>query len=72
MVKLKTKELRKLNPETQEKKLKELKLELMKERGNIEMGGNIKNPGRIRVIRKDIAKLNTLKTERVKKPQKKK
>ena len=68
---MKVKELRKLKPEDQEKKLRELKLELMKEKGNVEMGGNIKNPGRIRVIRKDIAKLNTLRTERAKMPKKK-
>jgi len=48
----------------QEKRLKELKLELLKERGNIEMGGNIKNPGRIKIIRRDIARLLTLKNER--------
>jgi large subunit ribosomal protein L29 len=67
VIKLRIKDLKKLKPEDQEKKLKELKLELLKERGNIEMGGNIKNPGRIRVIRKDIAKLETLKTERLRK-----
>jgi large subunit ribosomal protein L29 len=61
---LRIKEIRKLKPDDQAKKLKDLKLELLKEKGNIEMGGNIKNPGRIRVIRKDIAKLNTLKAER--------
>ena len=66
MVKLRIKEIRKLKPDDQDKKLRELKLELLKERGNIEMGGNIKNPGRIKVIRKDIAKLNTLKAERLK------
>lgn len=67
MIKLRIKELRKLKPDDQAKKMKELKLELLKEKGNVEMGGNIKNPGRIRVIRKDIARLNTLKSERDKK-----
>ena len=60
---MRIKELRKLKPDDQSKKMKELKLELLKERGNIEMGGNIKNPGRIKVIRKDIAKINTLRSE---------
>jgi len=61
---MKIKEIRKLKPEDQGKRLKELKLELLKERGNIEMGGNIKNPGRIKIIRRDIARLLTLKNER--------
>ncbi len=59
-------DLRKLKPEDQEKRLKELKLELLKEKGNIEMGGNVKNPGRIKTIRRDIARLLTLKREREK------
>jgi len=64
---LRIKGLRKQKPEELEKKLNELKLELLKERGNIEMGGNIKNPGRIKVIRRDIARILTLKKEREKK-----
>ncbi len=50
---MKIKELRKLKSEDQEKRLKELKLELLKEKGNVEMGGNVKNPGRIKTIRKN-------------------
>jgi len=61
---MKMREVRKLKYDEQEKRLKELKLELLKERGNIEMGGNIKNPGRIKIIRRDIARLLTLKNER--------
>jgi large subunit ribosomal protein L29 len=64
---LRIKELRKLNDEDLEKKLNELKLELLKERGNVEMGGNVKNPGRIRIIRRDIARILTLKREKEKK-----
>jgi len=60
---MKIKEARNLDKDKQEKKLKELKLELLKERGNIEMGGNVKNPGRIREIRKSIARLLTIKKE---------
>jgi large subunit ribosomal protein L29 len=58
--------MRKLNPEDLEKKLNELKLELLKERGNIEMGGNVKNPGKIKVVRRDIARILTLKREKEK------
>jgi large subunit ribosomal protein L29 len=64
--KLRIKELRKLSDEDLEKRLKELKLELLKERGNIEMGGNIKNPGKIKVIRRDIARILTLNKEKKK------
>ena len=58
--------MRKLNPEDSDKKLNELKLELLKERGNIEMGGNVKNPGKIKIIRRDIARILTLKREKEK------
>ncbi len=64
---MKIKDIRKLTEEQQEKKLKELKLELLKERGNVEMGGNVKNPGRIREIRRSIARLLTIKNERERK-----
>ena len=67
MKKLKIKEIRKLNDEDREKRLNELKLELLKERGNIEMGGNVKNPGKIKVIRRNIARILTLKKEKEKK-----
>ena len=63
---MKIKEIRKLNPEDSEKKLNALKLELLKERGNIEMGGNVKNPGKIKIIRRDIARILTLKREKEK------
>jgi large subunit ribosomal protein L29 len=58
--------MRKLKDEDLEKKLNELKLGLLKERGNVEMGGNVKNPGRIKVIRRDIARILTLKREKEK------
>jgi len=64
--KLRIKDLRKLNDEDLEKRLNQLKLELLKERGNIEMGGNIKNPGKIKIIRRDIARILTLKKEKEK------
>lgn len=63
---MKIKEMRKLKDEDIEKKLNELKLGLLKERGNVEMGGNVKNPGRIKVIRRDIARILTLKREKEK------
>ena len=63
---MKIREMRKLSPEDSDKRLNELKLELLKERGNVEMGGNVKNPGKIKVIRRDIARILTLKREKEK------
>jgi len=48
------------------KKLADTRLELMKEKGNVEMGGNVKNPGKIKMIRRDVARILTLKKEREK------
>jgi large subunit ribosomal protein L29 len=61
---MKKKDLKKMSDSDLDKQLSELKLELMKEKGNVEMGGNVKNPGRIRTIRKNIARILTLKSER--------
>jgi len=63
---MKTKDLKKASNAELEKYLKDLRLELMKEQGNVEMGGNVKNPGKIRVIKKSIAKILTIQTERKK------
>jgi len=45
------------------KRLSELRLDLMKEIGNVKRGRAIKNPGRIKVLRKDIARVLTVKRE---------
>jgi len=60
---LKTKEIRELTPEERKEKLEELKSELMHERGVSAMGGSPPSPGRIRVIRKTIAKILTIMRE---------
>jgi len=46
------------------KRLSELKLELLKEQGNVRMGRPTKNSGRIRQIRRNIARILTIKQER--------
>lgn len=60
---MKTKELRKLKSEDMDKKLSELRLEKSKEFGNVKMGRAVKNPGKIRSMRKTIARILTLKNE---------
>lgn len=47
-----------------DKRLSELRLDLMKEIGNVKRGRAIKNPGRIRVLRKGIARMLTVKREK--------
>jgi len=61
---LKAKEIREFTPEERSKKLKELKSELMHERGVAAMGGSPASPGKIRQIRMEIAKLLTIMREK--------
>jgi len=60
---LRSKEIRKLSEKEREKKLGELKLEIAKERGNISIGATTTSPGRIREIRRTIARINTINAE---------
>ena len=57
---IKSKEIRKMSPEQRLAKLKDLRNELVHERGVAAMGGAPANPGRIRAIRADIARLLTI------------
>ncbi len=57
---LRTKEIMQMNAEQQKEKLNELKEELMKMNTQKSVGKNIKNPGRMREIKKTIARLLTL------------
>ena len=60
---LKPKEIRDLTAEERSEKLKELKSELMHERGVAAMGGSPPSPGKIRQLRMNIAKLLTIMRE---------
>ncbi len=64
MKELKIKELRKLNEQDLNRKLAELKLELMKEIGNIKIKKTQKNTKRIRVLKTGIARILTILNER--------
>lgn len=61
---MKTKEIRSMDKKDLDKRVSDLRLDLMKEIGNVKRGRAIKNPGRIRVIRKDIARILTIKKEK--------
>jgi large subunit ribosomal protein L29 len=60
---LRTKEIRAMDPEARTKKLVELRDELMHERGVAAMGGAPPSPGKIRAIRKNIARILTIARE---------
>jgi len=59
---LKAREIRAMSREEREKKLQELRLELMKLRMQAQLG-TLENPGRIRAIRKTIARILTINRE---------
>ena len=63
MALLRTKEIRAKDAPTREKKLRELQDELMHERGVAAMGGAPPNPGKIRALRKNLARLHTIDSE---------
>ncbi len=62
MLSLKARDIRAMSREEREKKLQELRLELMKLRMQAQLG-TLENPGRIRAIRKTIARILTINRE---------
>jgi len=64
MAVLKIKQIKEMKDEELKKKLDELRLELLKEQGNVKMGRPTKNPGRIKELRKAIARVLTVQNER--------
>ncbi len=60
---LKMKKIRELNDKELDDKMRELKLELSKDKGSSEIG-TVKNPGRIHELRKTIARILTDKQRR--------
>lgn len=58
-----SKEIKGLKKEELDKRLNDSRLELLKERGNIKMRRPIKNPGRIKNLRKTVARILTIKRQ---------
>jgi len=52
-----------MSPEERLRKLRELRIELMKLRGQLSAGGIVENPSRIREVRKAIARILTVMRE---------
>lgn len=66
MVILRTKEIRKLDTKELDKRIEDLKLELSKERANAHIGASVSSPGRIKEIKKTIARILTIKNQQSK------
>ncbi len=64
MVIFKIDEIRNMNEEEIAEELRKLESDLIRERGVVTAGGAPEKPGRIRDIRKTIARINTVKQER--------
>ncbi len=60
---LRAKELRETSEKDMNKKLEELRLELSKNRGKIDIGGVVDSPGKIKEVRRTIARILTVKKE---------
>ena len=61
---LRMKDLRKMDEKELEKNLSELRMELSKERANIHIGASVTSPGRLKEIRRTIARIETIKKGR--------
>lgn len=66
MAKTRRSELKNLSIEEYGKRLAELKLELMKLRAQVSRGTPPENPGMIRAIRRNIARILTFKNQKLK------
>ena len=60
---LKASEIRELNQKELESKLKDLRSELSRERAHVSSGTRPENPGRLRIIRRTIARILTINKE---------
>ena len=60
---VKPKDIRNMKAEEIQSKLSEIKLELSKEMGNVKMGRPVKNNGRIKELKRTVARILTIKQE---------
>ncbi|MFB6145057.1 MAG: 50S ribosomal protein L29 [Candidatus Nanohaloarchaea archaeon] len=61
---LKAQEIREMDEAELKEKLSDMKKEIVEERGQIETGGFADNPGRIKEMKKTIARIKTVLNER--------
>ncbi len=60
---LRVQEIRDMPPEERERRLEELRTELSKLRTMISAGGAVENPGRVRALKKTVARILTVMRE---------
>jgi large subunit ribosomal protein L29 len=60
---LKIQEIREMTHEEREERLQELRTELTKIKTMVKAGGSIENPGRSKALKKEIARILTVKNE---------
>jgi large subunit ribosomal protein L29 len=63
---LRKRELKQMLPDERDKKLTELRTELVRLRTMVASGGTVENPGRIKELRRTIAKLLTIEIQQKK------
>ncbi len=61
---LRMKDIRKMDEKEMGKHMKEMRLEMSKEKANIHIGASVISPGRIKEIRRTIARILTVKGEK--------
>ncbi len=59
---LRSEEVRKMNPDERQDELDKLVMELIRERAVTSAGGAPESPGKIKEIRRTIARINTIQT----------
>ncbi len=67
MAVLKIKDARSMKPDERMKRLNEFRLELSKLKGSSAVGANIKEPGKVKELRKAVARILTINSEEKKK-----
>ena len=56
-------EIREMSPEERRRRLEELRTELSRLRTMISAGGSVENPGRVKALRRTVAKMLTVRRE---------
>ena len=65
---LRMREIREMTPDERRRKLEELRTELSRLKAMVRAGGSIENPGRIRELRRTIARILTVMGEEGERP----
>ena len=63
---LRSDEIRKMNPDERQEELDKISMELIRERAIASAGGAPESPGKLKEIRRTIARIKTIQTEKIK------